>query len=142
MVGQSYLPEVMRRLCEHLRYRWTIAYLMPGGQSVQQFPEKVNTFWKPILLFGTAAEWIGDVCRSDVNDNDKRHHHWGQSESGMADLVERLTKPGQLVCDPFLGGGTTAIVSLALNRRFIGCDVDASAVHNTLIRVKANLSVK
>jgi len=34
MSGQSYLPEVMRRICEHLKYRWTIAYLTPGGQSV------------------------------------------------------------------------------------------------------------
>jgi len=139
MTGQTYLPEVMRRLCEHLHYRWTLAYLTPGGQSVQQFPTKVNTFWKPVLLFGKAVEWIGDVTRSDVNDNDKSHHHWGQSESGMADLVERLTKPGQLVCDPFTGGGATGAVSLALNRRFIGCDVDASAVRQTLTRIKAAL---
>jgi hypothetical protein len=139
MVGQSYLPEVLRRLCEHLKYRWTMAYLTPGGQAVQQFPAKVNTFWKPILLFGKAAEWIGDVTRSDVNDNDKDHHHWGQSESGMADLISRLTKPGQLVCDPFVGGGTTAIVALALNRRFVGCDVDSAAVNETLTRAKAAL---
>lgn len=137
MIGQSYLPEVLRRLCEHLQYRWTLAYLTPGGQAVQQFPAKVNTFWKPVLLFGKAAEWIGDVTRSDVNDNDKDHHHWGQSESGMADLVSRLTKPGQTVCDPFVGGGTTALVSLALNRRFIGCDVDAAAVLETITRAKA-----
>jgi len=139
MVGQSYLPEVLRRLCEHLKYRWTLAYLTPGGQAVQQFPAKVNTFWKPVFLFGKSAEWIGDVTSSNVNDNDKEHHHWGQSESGTADLVSRLTKPGQLVCDPFVGGGTTAIVSLGLSRRFIGCDVDAKAVKETLTRVKAAL---
>jgi len=137
MVGQSYLPEVLRRLCEHLKYRWTLAYLTPGGQAVQQFPAKVNTFWKPVLLFGKAAEWIGDVTRSDVNDNDKDHHHWGQSESGMADLVQRLTKPGQLVCDPFCGGGSTAVVALGLNRRFVGSDVDKKAVAETLLRVSA-----
>jgi DNA modification methylase len=91
------------------------------------------------LLFGKAIEWIGDVTRSDVNDNDKDHHHWGQSESGMADLVNRLTKPGQLVCDPFVGGGTTALMALALNRRFIGCDVDKAAVRETLTRAKAAL---
>lgn len=31
MSGQSYLPEVFRRMCEHLKYRWTLAYLTPGG---------------------------------------------------------------------------------------------------------------
>ncbi|MDO8669950.1 MAG: DNA methyltransferase [Dehalococcoidia bacterium] len=139
MSGQSYLPEVMQRLCEHLTYRWTLAYLTPGGQSVQQFPLKVNCFWKPVLLFGEATDWIGDVANSKTNDNDKRFHNWGQSESGMADLVERLTKPGQLVCDPFLGGGSTAVVSLALGRRFVGCDIDAACVTKTRQRVEATL---
>lgn len=142
MVGQSYLPEVLRRLCEHLRYRWTLAYLTPGGQAVQQFPAKVNTFWKPVLMFGKAIEWIGDVTRSDVNDNDKDHHHWGQSESGMADLVNRLTKPGQLVCDPFAGAFTTGLVSLQLNRRFVGCDISRSCVATGRTRIAAFFSTQ
>ena len=135
MVGQAHLPEVIRRLTQHLKYRWTMAYLTPGGQSSQQFIPQVNTFWKPVLLFGNSDGWIGDVCRSDTNDNDKQHHHWGQSESGMADLVERLTRPGQLVCDPFLGGGTTGVVSLSLDRRFIGCDIDKDAIEKSRIRL-------
>lgn len=136
MSGQTYLPEVMRRLCEHLTYRWTLAYLTPGGQAVQQWQAKVNCAWKPVLLFGAAEDWLGDVATSKPNDNDKRFHGWGQSESGMADLVERLTKPGQLVCDPFLGGGTTAVVSLALGRRFVGCDIDSSCVETARQRVE------
>jgi site-specific DNA-methyltransferase (adenine-specific) len=137
MSGQSYLPEVYRRLCEHLRYRWTLAYMTPGGQAVQQWQAKVNTAWKPVILFGDAGEWFGDVAISRPNDNDKRFHGWGQSESGMADLVDRLTKPGQLICDPFLGGGTTAVVSLALGRRFVGCDIDANHVEQAKARVMA-----
>ena len=88
-------------------------------------------------MFGEAAEWFGDVAISKPNDNDKRFHGWGQSESGMADLVERLTKPGQLICDPFLGGGTTAVVSLALGRRFVGCDIKAAHVEQAKSRVLA-----
>lgn len=137
MSGQSYLPEVLRRLCEHLAYRWTLAYLTPGGQAVQQWKAKINAAWKPILLFGMAREWLGDVATSKPNDNDKRFHDWGQSESGMTDLVKRLTKPGQLVCDPFLGGGTTAVTCLALGRRFVGCDIDAACVKKTLGRAEA-----
>jgi len=142
MSGQSYLPDVYRRLCEHLTYRWTLAYLTPGGQAVQQWQAKTNTTWKPILLFGEANEWFGDVAVSKPNDNDKRFHGWGQSESGMADLVDRLTQPGQLICDPFLGGGTTAIVSLALGRRFVGCDINQECVDGTLTRVEAMLCPK
>jgi 16S rRNA G966 N2-methylase RsmD len=35
LVGQSYLPEILTRLSEHLDYHWTLAYLTPGGQAVQ-----------------------------------------------------------------------------------------------------------
>ena len=124
MAGQSYLPQIYAAMSKHLKYRWTLAYMTPGGQAVQQWQAKVNTFWKPILLFGEAEEWFGDVATSKANDNDKRFHGWGQSESGMVDLVDRLTKPGELICDPFVGAGTTAVAALAMGRRFIGCDID------------------
>lgn len=139
MSGQSYLPEVYQRLCQHLTYRWTLAYMTPGGQAVQQWQAKVNTTWKPVLLFGQAMEWFGDVSVSKTNDNDKRFHGWGQSESGIADLVNRLTQPGQLICDPFLGGGTTAVVALALGRKFVGCDVEEKCVNDTRMRIEAAL---
>lgn len=133
MVGQTYLPEVLKRLCEHLEYRWMMAYMTPGA-AMKQWQRKVDSMWKPVLVFGRCDETIFDVVRSERAD--KEHHEWGQSESGMADLVERLTKPGQLVCDPFCGGGTTAVVSVRLGRRFIGCDIDAAAVKETVARVQ------
>jgi site-specific DNA-methyltransferase (adenine-specific) len=138
MVGQSYLPEVVARLGEHLAYHWTLAYLTPGGQAVQQFPRRVNAFWKPVLVYckGTyGGAWFGDVTRSDVNDNDKDHHHWGQSASGMMDLMRRFVEPGHTVLDPFLGGGTTAIIALKLGATFIGYDVDHEAIVTTKARI-------
>jgi DNA modification methylase len=134
MVGQHHLPEIINRLTEHLTYRWVIAYLM-GGPGGQDFPAKINYSWKPVLLFGESKNWIGDVARSESRD--KSHHLWGQSESGMTDLVERLTSPGQLICDPFVGGGATAVASIAVHRRFIGCDIDPESVDRTITRVKA-----
>jgi len=136
MCGQSYLPDILASMTRHSRYRWTMAYLTPGGQAAQQWNAKINSFWKPVLLFGRADDWAGDVCRSIPNDNDKRFHDWGQSETGMMDLVERLSKPGQLVCDPFLGGGTTAVVCARLGRRFVGCDLDAECVRRALARLE------
>jgi len=118
-------------MTEHMKFRWEMAYLMPGGQAVQLWDRKVFTFWKPILIFGTQAgdaKWLSDVVKSDVNDNDKRFHEWGQSESGFERLVGALTEPGQLVCDPFLGAGTTAVACVKLHRRVVGCDVDAAQV--------------
>lgn len=137
MVGQFYLPSVLWQMSQHIAYQWTLAYLTPGGQSPQIWPRKVNTFWKPVLWFVKGeydGDWIGDVARSATNDNDKRYHKWGQSESGMADLIERFTYPGDLVLDPFLGGGTTGVVALDLGRRFIGIDKDEAAIKTSAYR--------
>ena len=138
MCGQSYLPEIMAAMGPYLRYHWTLAYMTPGGQSAQLWQRKVNTFWKPVLWYvkgDYAGDWIGDVARSAVNDNDKRFHGWGQSESGMADLVERFTNPGDLILDPCCGAGTTGVAAITLGRGFVGIDVDESAVSITKARL-------
>ena len=144
MAGQSYLPEIIAAMTPHLRYHWTVAYLTPGGQSVQLWERKVNAFWKPVLWFvndpddaGYPGDWVGDVARSD--DNDKRFHHWGQSESGMADLVRRFSRAGETVFDPFLGGGATGVAALGLNRLFIGSDSDGAAVRRARGRLLETL---
>ena len=52
MVGQSYLPEILTALGGHaINYQWTLSYLTPGGQAVQLWQRKVNTFWKPLLWY-------------------------------------------------------------------------------------------
>lgn len=141
MIGQAYLPEVLK-LLEHdeLAYRWTMAYLTPGGQAVQVWNAKVNTFWKPVLLHTKGdckSEWIGDVTRSETNDNDKSHHYWGQSESGMFDIMNRLVFPNQTICDPFLGGGTTGVVAVSLGCKFIGIEIDETTAENAKTRINA-----
>lgn len=43
-------------------------------------------------------------------------------------FINVLTRPGELVCDPFLGTGTTAAVAARLGRRFVGFDFRESQV--------------
>jgi 16S rRNA G966 N2-methylase RsmD len=128
MVGQSWLPEVLALMTPRLRYHWTLAYEAFGSHT-KIWHRNVLSGWKPVLWF-TNGDWDGDgvydVISSEARDKD--FHAWGQSESGMATLVERFTYPGDVVIDPFLGGGTTGIVCLKLNRRFIGIDIDAEAI--------------
>lgn len=138
MTGQAYLPDVVAALAKRLTYQWTLAYLTPGGQAVQIFPRKVNTFWKPVLWFVKgeySGEWIGDVSRSKPNDNDKRFHEWGQSESGMRDLMSRFVKPGDVVLDPFMGAGTTGVIAIELGARFVGFDDDKDAFNEASVRI-------
>jgi site-specific DNA-methyltransferase (adenine-specific) len=138
MCGQSWLPQILTDMAAEINYLWTAAYLTPGGQSAQVFPRKVNTFWKPLLIFSSGeykGDWYGDVSKSKVNDNDKNHHHWGQSESGMADIIDRFTYPGDLVLDPFCGAGTTGVAAVKMNRLFRGIETDEAHIETSKRRL-------
>ncbi|MCZ2102293.1 MAG: site-specific DNA-methyltransferase [Chitinophagales bacterium] len=127
MAGQSYLPEILQLMqAQGLKYNWTLCYLTPGGQSPQLWQRKVNSFWKPVLWYikGDPKKWLGDVVKSDVNDNDKNFHFWGQSISGMNDLIQRVSDPGDVILDPFLGGGTTGAACLYNLRNFVGIEIE------------------
>ena len=141
LVGQSYLPEVLAALGTALAYRWTGAYELPGPTTMVYDRRvlcrgKLVLWYRPLDAEGDAA-WVRDYFRSPPNDNAmaKSYHPWGQSEGGMRAVVEACTAPGDLVCDPFCGGGTTGVVAVALGRRFIGVDTDAVAVGTTLARL-------
>ena len=49
--------------------------------------------------------------------------------------IERLTRPGDTVCDPFSGRGTTVLSALIAGRRAVACDVNPVAY--CLSRAKA-----
>jgi site-specific DNA-methyltransferase (adenine-specific) len=44
-------------------------------------------------------------------------------EEEMRCVVEALTKPGQVVLDPFCGLGSTLIACQQLGRHYVGCDL-------------------
>ena len=143
MCGQSYLPEVIEKLCTSMTYHWTLCYLTPGGQSPSLWQKNTNTFWKPIIWMTKGkykGDYIGDVIKTDVNSNDKRFHEWGQSENGMASIIEKFTYPGDVIMDPFLGGGTTGVCAVSMGRRFIGCDISEECVNKSRERIINSLN--
>jgi len=136
MAGQSYLPDVMAMMSSNLTYHWMINYNADGGDNTRIFPRRVFSSWKPVLMYVKGeytGDWFDDFARSSHNDKD--HHHWGQSEKGIGDLVSIFSYPNQLVCDPFVGGGTTAVVCRDMKRRFVGCDIDLANVEKSIGRV-------
>jgi hypothetical protein len=45
-----------------------------------------------------------------------------------------------LVVDPFLGSGTTAVAAKRLNRRFVGCDEDEHCVNEAKRRLSEEIT--
>lgn len=131
LMGQTHLPEVYRLLDGHRPYRWTGCYITTGPGYVSH-PRRVQSQWKPLLVYGGGPRFSDLIASSG---DDKEHHHWGQNYDAFHAIVERLTSPGQLVVDPFMGGGTTLLAARALGRNAIGCDIDADAVRTAESRL-------
>jgi hypothetical protein len=51
-------------------------------------------------------------------------------------FIERLTRPGAVVYDPFLGRGTTMIEAALLGRRVAGCDINPLSLILTAPRLR------
>ncbi len=130
MTGQSHLPEIYRIFAknENLNYRWTLAYETPGT-STQIHDRKIRSNWKPILVY-TKDEYNSGMVQDVIISQkpEKSDHEWQQSESGMEALIKNYTNELDLILDPFAGSGTTGVVAIKNNRRFIGIDIDQKAL--------------
>jgi len=123
--GQYNLPEVIKRLSEHLTYVWTFC-LYHAGKT--QLVNGVNIMcgWKPVLIFSKGCKKMRfsayDVLISESRE--KESHEWQQSESGVKGLIEIFSKPGELIVDPFAGSGSFGVVANKMGRRFVGAEIN------------------
>src|SRR6266851_5608421 len=46
----------------------------------------------------------------------------------VSSAIEAFSKPGDIVLDPYMGGGTTMVEAMVRGRRPIGCDLNSLAV--------------
>ena len=127
--GAMFLPEVLRRLGEGLQFWWLGSVVLVQGYHALVTARHIWHDAKPLLFYVRAgfrpAAWISDRVVSQKPE--KAYHAWQQNLATAQYYIERLTKPGDVVCDPFLGGGTTGVAALHGGRQFIGIDNDPVA---------------
>lgn len=93
-----------------------------NGQGPARGAECFVTCWA-----GTGyRKWNGGgkrgVYTHCVNTGRQGEHPTEKPVPLMMDLVADFTQPGQTVCDPFMGSGTTGIACVRLGRAFIGIE--------------------
>ena len=66
----------------------------------------------------------------------KSYHKWGQDVATCRYYIEMFSGAGALVLDPFIGGGTTAVACELLQRRWVGFDLDFTALLNSRSRLQ------
>lgn len=95
----------------------------------------------PIKMFLCYARGLGNLHSGSFisvfrgSQKDKAFHHWGQDVASARYFIDFFSKPGDLVLDPFIGGGTTAVACELIGRRWIGCDLDPMALETTQMRL-------
>lgn len=133
LCGQVMIPEVLAAMTPYINYHWMLSYDTPGGNSLM-YQLKITNQWKPVLWF-VKGKYVGDTVSDRVISEraEKDLHGWQQSESGIWQLVNRFSDPGQTILDPFMGSGTTGLAAVKANRLFIGIEIDevthATALH-------------
>jgi len=53
----------------------------------------------------------------------------------MLPIIERLTKPGNVILDPFCGGGTVPVACQRTGRRYVGFEIDAEKAASARQRI-------
>jgi DNA modification methylase len=98
-----------------------------SGYGSMMWQRRVIGKHKSILLYrpknGTGIPRCNITSVFNGTGSDKRFHVWGQDEASARYYIDCLTKPGDLVYDPFVGGGTTPAMCKILGRNFIGSEI-------------------
>ena len=108
-----------------------------GGPMLRlNHPHRASLRRRPLLVYGkpdfrlTGGDDVIEPPPPDRREEARRR--WHANEVAMAMLVERFTRPGQVVCDPFLlGWRGTALGAREHGCIFIGAERDRSCLERT-----------
>lgn len=94
-----------------------------------------------LMLWKGKKRKLNDLAIPDILDFKKP---WGkerlyptQKPVALCELlINQSTQPGELIVDPFIGGGTTALAALHTERRCVGIDKSERALQTTIARLE------
>jgi len=76
----------------------------------------------------------------DINTQAYKEAHFATFPPTLVEPCLALaSKPGDLVLDPFIGSGTTGVVALKLDRRFVGIELNPDYVQIAEQRLNGSL---
>jgi DNA modification methylase len=104
--------------------RWGNGQTYGGRKSASRSPKN-----EPRVQHGKSFELNPNGCLpTDVwslpNGNSSAQHYAAFSKGLVARIMQACTEEGDLVLDPFVGSGTTAVVAKAINRSCVGIELN------------------
>lgn len=105
------------------KYAWTLSY-QPVFLVSKGTPE-IDIYGKAFRAGLQRTDvWKFTACQSNFKANDLKKIHPSQKPVKLIEyMVLSSTNEGDIVLDPFIGSGTTAVACKRLNRHFIGIEI-------------------
>jgi len=140
--GTADLPDRVSLLrAGGLRYLWTLALVYANVRLDAAAHHAWHACWRPVLVFcrGRQPPLKGVIDTVTVGPSDQGLHQWQQPLLPWVRWLGDLTRPGQLICDPFAGSATVgvAVKQIGGGRRYIGTEIDARHVRAARARIAA-----
>lgn len=105
-----------------------------NGQYIYLSGVEVGVWFKK-----KGAKTFNAHCKNTVFNYPNGRNVWHPTQKNLnlfKDLVLDNTNEGQLVFDPCMGGGTTAIACLETSRKYFGFELDIEFYNKTMERLK------
>lgn len=100
--------------------------------------------WQPIFYYGKdpfLADGKGRASNSfyATDSAEKNGHPCPKPIGQWTKLLERVTRKGESILDPFMGSGTTGVAAVKLGRKFTGIEIDPGYFDIACRRIEAAL---
>lgn len=85
------------------------------------------------------SDWVLPICSGAerLRINGRKAHPTQKPEALLYRVILASSRPGDVVLDPFLGSGTTAVVAKKLHRRWIGIELESEYITIARARIES-----
>ncbi|NMB48549.1 site-specific DNA-methyltransferase [Candidatus Kuenenbacteria bacterium] len=102
---------------------------------------KMLNAWEAAIIGKKAGAHFAGKCQHNIfkyqaPKGKDRIHPTQKPTNLMEELIILTTKKGDLVLDPFMGSGTTAVACIKTGRNYIGFEIDKKYYKESLDRIK------
>lgn len=126
LCGQFAINRIIKNMDEYLTFYWIGGMPNSAGSVARNFHKQIMCSWKPALWYSKGKvkdhQFVFDLFQTKRIE--RVNHKWEQPIGWFEYYIEKLTREGDIIMDPFAGSGTTLLASKMLKRNYIGIEIN------------------
>ena len=123
--GTFYLDKAIIGISKSLTYESLLCLELTGGWR-KYLDWKVAI--QPIIVYYKGMrkghDWLENIIRSSPSKGKPTYHNWAKNLGVVKSIIERFSKPNELVWEPFAGGGSTIQACIETKRNCIAYEIN------------------